>query len=103
MTTPWAVHVVGLGKQGEEAAEAAERLYEELREAGIEALLDDRAAGAGEKLTDAELLGCPLRVVVGKRTLAEGAGRGPGAAQRRRPPARGCRRGAADARDPRRR
>ena len=61
-------------------AEAAERLYEELREAGLEALLDDRAAGAGEKLTDAELLGCPLRIVVGKRTLAEGAGRGAGAA-----------------------
>ena len=35
-------------------------------------LLDDRDAGPGEKLTDAELLGCPLRVVVGKRALAEG-------------------------------
>jgi prolyl-tRNA synthetase len=69
---PWDVHVVALGKPGEEAAEAAERLYEELRASRLEALLDDRAAGAGEKLTDAELLGCPLRIVVGKRTLAEG-------------------------------
>jgi prolyl-tRNA synthetase len=35
-------------------------------------LYDDRDAGPGEKLTDAELLGCPLRVVVGRRGLAEG-------------------------------
>jgi prolyl-tRNA synthetase len=35
-------------------------------------LYDDRDAGPGEKLTDAELLGCPVRVVVGKRALAEG-------------------------------
>jgi prolyl-tRNA synthetase len=34
---------------------------------------DDRDAGPGEKLTDAELLGCPLRITVGRRTLAEGA------------------------------
>ena len=39
----------------------------------IEVLLDDRPnAGTGEKLTDAELLGCPLRLVVGKRGVAEG-------------------------------
>jgi len=35
-------------------------------------IYDDRDAGAGEKFTDAELLGCPLRIVVGKRALAEG-------------------------------
>ena len=35
-------------------------------------LYDDRDAGAGEKLTDAELLGCPLRIVVGRRGLAQG-------------------------------
>jgi prolyl-tRNA synthetase len=66
------VHVVGLGKPGDEVSAAAERLYEELGDAGIEAVLDDREAGPGEKLTDAELLGCPLRLVVGKRGLAEG-------------------------------
>ena len=49
---------------------------------------DDRDAGPGEKLTDAELLGCPLRIVVGKRGARRGRGRGPGAAQRRRAPAR---------------
>ncbi len=70
---PWQLHIVALGKPGDEVSEAAERLYEELTEAGVEALLDDRgSAGAGEKLTDAELLGCPLRLTVGKRGLAEG-------------------------------
>jgi prolyl-tRNA synthetase len=69
---PWQIHLVGLGKQGTEEHEVAERIYAELTEAGAEVLYDDRDAGPGEKLTDAELLGCPLRVVVGKRTLAEG-------------------------------
>ena len=57
---------------GEEEREAADRLYEELEAAGAEVLYDDRDAGPGEKLTDAELLGCPLRIVVGRRGLAEG-------------------------------
>ena len=69
---PWAVHLVALGKAGEETMQTAERLYGELSEAGIETLFDDREAGTGQKLTDAELLGCPLRLVVGKRALAEG-------------------------------
>ena len=69
---PWQVHLVSLAKAGEEEREAADRIYEELRETGVEALYDDRDAGPGEKLTDAELLGCPLRLVVGRRGLAEG-------------------------------
>ncbi len=69
---PWQVHLVGLGKPGDEVTEAADRLYEELREAGVEVVYDDRAAGAGEKLTDAELLGCPVRVTLGRRTVADG-------------------------------
>ena len=71
--SPWQVHLVSLAKKaGDEERAAADRLYDELREAGIETLYDEREAGAGEKLTDAELLGCPLRVVVGRRGLAEG-------------------------------
>jgi prolyl-tRNA synthetase len=69
---PWQVQLVSLAKAGEPEREAADELYEELREAGVEVLYDDRDAGAGEKLTDAELLGCPLRVVVGRRGLAKG-------------------------------
>jgi len=69
---PWAVELIALGKAGEETFEVAERIYRELAAAGVETLFDDREAGPGEKLTDAELIGCPLRVVVGRRTLAEG-------------------------------
>jgi prolyl-tRNA synthetase len=69
---PWQVHLVSLAKAGEEERGSADRLYEELRAAGVEVLYDERDAGAGEKLTDAELLGCPLRLVVGRRGLAEG-------------------------------
>jgi prolyl-tRNA synthetase len=70
--SPWDVHLVGLGKAGDEVTEAADRLYEELSDAGLAVVYDDRDAGPGEKLTDAELLGCPLRLVVGRRGLADG-------------------------------
>jgi prolyl-tRNA synthetase len=69
---PWQVHLVSIGRTGDEAAGVAAELYEELGERGVEVVLDDRDAGPGEKLTDAELLGCPLRVAIGKRALAEG-------------------------------
>jgi prolyl-tRNA synthetase len=69
---PWQVHLVSLAKAGEPEREAADKLYEQLLEAGAEVLYDDRDAGPGEKLTDAELLGCPLRIVAGRRGLAEG-------------------------------
>jgi prolyl-tRNA synthetase len=69
---PWQVQLVSLAKAGEPEREAADALYEELRGGGAEVLYDDRDAGPGEKLTDAELLGCPLRVVVGRRGLANG-------------------------------
>ncbi len=69
---PWQVHLVSLAKAGEPEREAADKIYEELGAAGVEVLYDDRDAGPGEKLTDAELLGCPLRIVVGRRGLANG-------------------------------
>jgi prolyl-tRNA synthetase len=69
---PWDVEVVGLGKPGTEERELADRLYADLRAAGLAALLDDRDAGPGEKFADAELLGVPLRLTVGRRTLAAG-------------------------------
>jgi prolyl-tRNA synthetase len=69
---PWGVHLVSLAKAGEPEREAADEIYEQLLAAGAEVLYDDRDAGPGEKLTDAELLGCPLRIVAGRRGLAEG-------------------------------
>ena len=69
---PWKAHLVSLAKSGEEEREVADRLYEDLRSAGVETLYDERDTGAGEKLTDSELLGCPLRLVVGRRGLKDG-------------------------------
>jgi prolyl-tRNA synthetase len=70
--SPWDVELVGLGKDGEPAREVAERLYEELKQAGFDVLYDDRDASPGEKFADAELLGCPLRLTVGKKGVEAG-------------------------------
>ena len=70
--SPFDVHLVTLGKPGSEEYELSERLYEELQAQDLEVIYDDRDAGPGEKFADAELLGCPLRVTVGRRTLAAG-------------------------------
>jgi prolyl-tRNA synthetase len=69
---PFDIELVSLGRPGSEEAGYAERLYRELGEAGLEVLYDERDAGPGEKFADAELLGCPLRVTVGRRTLTGG-------------------------------
>jgi prolyl-tRNA synthetase len=69
---PWDVHVVALGKGDAPEKAAAERLAADIEGAGLSVLLDDRDAGTGEKLTDAELLGVPLRLVVGRRSLESG-------------------------------
>jgi prolyl-tRNA synthetase len=70
---PFDVEIVGLGKDGDPAQAAADGLYGELREQGLEVLYDDRGdASAGEKFADAELLGCPLRLTVGRRGVEAG-------------------------------
>ena len=72
LIAPFDIELVVLGKEGSDEHKLAERLYIDLREAGLDTLYDDRDAGPGEKFADAELLGCPARVTVGRRTLAEG-------------------------------
>jgi prolyl-tRNA synthetase len=69
---PFAVHLVGIGRQGTPEHDAAEGLYTVLHEGGVEVLYDDRDVGPGEKFADAELLGCPLRLTVGRRALESG-------------------------------
>jgi prolyl-tRNA synthetase len=69
---PWDVSLVSAGKSGSDERAAAERLYEELEQAGMKVLFDDRDAGPGEKFADAELIGCPLRITVGRRSLESG-------------------------------
>jgi len=69
---PFDVELVVLGRAGSEERTFADGLYQQLREVGLRTLYDDRDAGPGEKFADAELIGCPLRITVGKRTLAAG-------------------------------
>jgi prolyl-tRNA synthetase len=69
---PFDVHLVTLGKQGEEARTVSDRLYDELREAGVDVIYDDRGGSAGEKFADAELLGAPLRLTVGRKGIEAG-------------------------------
>jgi len=69
---PFDVELVTLAKPGEEAFDVAEGLYGDLRGEGLDVLYDDREASAGQKFADAELLGCPLRVTVGRRGVEAG-------------------------------
>ncbi|HEX4435361.1 MAG TPA: proline--tRNA ligase [Solirubrobacteraceae bacterium] len=69
---PFEIHLVSLGKAGTPEREAADRLYETLQAAGRDVIYDDRETGTGEKFADAELLGCPLRLTVGRRSLESG-------------------------------
>ena len=68
---PWQVIIVPAGATDEIAA-AAEKIYNELSEKGVEVLLDDRDVRGGVKFKDADLLGIPVRITVGKRSLAQG-------------------------------
>lgn len=70
---PYDVEVVSLNKGGEEVMAAAEALYADLQAAGLQVLFDDRDMGPGAKFADAELLGAPVRLTVGKRSLEAGA------------------------------
>jgi prolyl-tRNA synthetase len=69
---PFAVHLVALGKPGTPEREAADGLYATLLEGGVEVLYDDRDLGPGAQFAEAELLGCPLRLTVGRKSLESG-------------------------------
>lgn len=69
---PYEVLVVPVNTKDEASTQKAEAIYEELKKAGVEAVIDDRNERPGVKFKDADLIGYPLRVVVGPKTLAEG-------------------------------
>ena len=69
---PFEVLLIALNPNDEQVREAAEGLYEELLERGADVLFDDRDERPGVKFKDADLIGIPVRVVVGARSLAEG-------------------------------
>jgi prolyl-tRNA synthetase len=70
---PYDVHVLALHGGSDEVSAVAETVAASLDEAGLQVLLDDRDERPGEKFADADLIGCPLRVIVGKKTLDDGA------------------------------
>ena len=69
---PYEVLVVPVNTKDEASTAKAEEIYNSLGEAGIEVIIDDRNERAGVKFKDADLIGYPLRVVVGPKTLANG-------------------------------
>jgi prolyl-tRNA synthetase len=70
---PYDVHVLALQGGSEEVLAEAEKVADALGDAGLDVLLDDREERPGEKFADADLIGSPLRVIVGKKTLEDGA------------------------------
>ncbi|MGE5258840.1 MAG: proline--tRNA ligase [Hyphomicrobiales bacterium] len=69
---PFQVHLIGLNLEDEALRSEAEKLYRQLLEEKFDVLFDDRDARAGEKFSDSDLLGIPLRLTLSKRTLKEG-------------------------------
>lgn len=69
---PFEVIVMPLQAQNEEVTAASEKLYDKLKDLGIDALFDDRDERAGIKFKDADLVGIPLKISVSKKTLALG-------------------------------
>jgi prolyl-tRNA synthetase len=69
LLAPYDVHVVALPSLEDQAEEVAATLEKN----GRSVLLDDRELRAGEKFADADLIGCPIRITVGKKTLEDGA------------------------------
>ncbi|MHA1569272.1 MAG: proline--tRNA ligase [Alphaproteobacteria bacterium] len=70
---PFQVVIIPIGQPDGEEYQTAEKLYDELAAKGIEVILDDRDERPGVKFKDADLIGFPLRITVGKKALAQGA------------------------------
>ena len=70
---PYDVHVLALAGGNEEILALAAEVAETLSADGLEVLLDDRDLRHGEKFADADLIGCPIRVTVGRKSLEDGS------------------------------
>ena len=68
---PRQLHICALRYDDDAVRSKADKLYADLRAAGVEVLFDDRNCGAGVKFADADLMGMPIRVVISPKTLAE--------------------------------
>lgn len=70
---PWQIEICALRADKEHVKEEAQRLYDTLNAQSYEVLLDDRTVSAGFMFSDADLLGCPVRIVISPKTLDRGA------------------------------
>jgi prolyl-tRNA synthetase len=70
--SPYDVHVVSIATAGPEVAVLTEQVVGDLEGAGLAVLHDDRDRRPGEKFADADLIGCPVRVTVGKKAVEDG-------------------------------
>ena len=68
----WQVHLCAVRVDDEEVRAYADKLYEDLQNAGIEVIYDDRSVRAGVMFADAELLGIPLRIIVSPKNMKQG-------------------------------
>ena len=69
---PFDIHFIGLNLEDESVRNEAEAIYRRLQKEGFDVLFDDRDARAGEKFSDADLIGIPARLTISKRTFADG-------------------------------
>ena len=69
---PFNVHLIEMVSENKKVKETAEALYDKLAKLGVEVLYDDRGARAGEKFNDSDLIGIPLRIVVGEKGIEKG-------------------------------
>ncbi len=69
---PWQGHLCAVRVDDEEVRAYADKLYEDLQNAGIEVIYDDRSVRAGVKFADADLLGIPLRIIVSPKNMKQG-------------------------------
>ena len=72
-TAPFAVEVIALPDKDGRTVPLAEKIYNDLRAAGVDTLLDTRDARAGEKFADADLIAAPIRLIVSQKNLANNA------------------------------
>ena len=70
---PWQVHICALRADNPEVKATADKIYNDLKKAGVEVIYDDRNVSAGVMFSDADLLGVPLRLVISPKTLERGA------------------------------
>lgn len=69
---PYHVVIIPVNDREQELVDTANKLYDEMTAAGLEAVLDDRGERAGVKFKDADLIGYPVRITVGAKSLAKG-------------------------------